>query len=140
MMTLTEKIAYIKGLADGMKLDENKDEVKLIKALIDALDEAALTIEENVEIIDEMQEQLDAVDEDLEDLENYVFEIDDDECGCGCCDDEDDYFEVECPNCGETICVDESILEDGGIECPNCHESLEFEFDDECDCGCCDDE
>ena len=52
---------------------------------------------------------------------------------CGCCDFDDDYFEVECPSCGETICIDESILDEGSIECPACHENLEFEFDD-CDC------
>ena len=33
-MNLTERIAYIRGLADGLKLDENRDEVKVIKAMI----------------------------------------------------------------------------------------------------------
>ncbi len=137
-MTLAEKIAYIKGLADGMKLDEGKDEVKLIKEIISALEDVAYDIEEQDEIMAEMQEQLDAVDEDLDELEEFIYEdeyddFDDcDDCGCGCCD-EDDYFEVECPSCGETICIDESILDEGSIECPACHENLEFEFDD-CDC------
>lgn len=138
-MTISEKIAYIKGLADGMKLDDGKDEVKIIKELISTLEDVAYEIEEQDEIIGEMQEQLDAVDEDLDELEEYVYEGDfcddcdccDDDCDCGCCD--DDYFEVECPSCGETICVDESILDEGSIECPACHENLEFEFDD-CDC------
>ena len=33
-MTLTEKAAYIKGLAEGLALDETKPETKLIKELI----------------------------------------------------------------------------------------------------------
>ena len=135
-MTLAEKIAYIKGLADGMKLDESKDEVKIIKELIAVLEDVAYEIEEQDEIMGEMQEQLDAVDEDLDELEEFVYEdfddcdCCDDDCDCGCCD--DDYFEVECPACGEVICLDESILDEGSIECPACHENLEFDFD--CDC------
>ncbi len=141
-MTLAEKIAYIRGLADGMKLDESKDEVKLIKEILSVLEDVAYDIEEQDEIMGEMQEQLDAVDEDLDELEEFVYECDDEDFdGCGCCDDDDcdccdfddDYFEVECPSCGETICIDESILDEGSIECPACHENLEFEFDD-CDC------
>lgn len=139
-MTLAEKIAYIKGLADGMKLDESKDEVKLIKELIAVLEDVAYDIEEQDEVIGEMQEQLDAVDEDLDELEEFVYEEFDDDCDCDCCDDDcdcgccdDDYFEVECPSCGEIICIDESILDEGAIECPACHENLEFDFDD-CDC------
>ena len=143
-MTLAEKIAYIRGLADGMKLDDGKDEVKLIKEIISVLEDVAYDIEEQDEIMGEMQEQLDAVDEDLDELEEFVYECDEDDfddCDCGCCDDDDcdccdfddDYFEVECPSCGETICIDESILDEGSIECPACHENLEFEFDD-CDC------
>ena len=137
-MTLAEKIAYIKGLADGMKLDESKDEVKLIKEIIAALEDVAYDIEEQDEVIGEMQEQLDAVDEDLDELEEFVYEdfddcdCCDDDCDCGCCD--DDYFEVECPACGEVICLDESILDEGSIECPACHETLEFDFDCDCDC------
>lgn len=139
-MTLAEKIAYIKGLSDGMKLDESKDEVKLIKEIIAVLEDVAYDIEEQDEIMGEMQEQLDAVDEDLDELEEFVYEEDFDDCDCDCCDDdcdcgccEDDYFEVECPSCGEVICIDESILDEGAIECPACHENLEFDFDD-CDC------
>ena len=58
-------------------------------------------------------------------------EEDDDDCCCG----DDDCYEIECPNCGETICVDDGILEDGSIDCPNCGTLLEFDFDDDCCCG-----
>ena len=135
-MTVTEKVAYLKGLVEGLELDESKSETKVIKAVMDVLDDLALTVTDLSDDVDIMAEQLDAVDEDLGDLEEYVYD-DEDECDCcdyddcDCCD--DDLYEVECPACHESVYVDESILEDGSIECPNCGEKLEFEieFDDE---------
>lgn len=135
-MTVTEKVAYLKGLVEGLELDESKSETKVIKAMMDVLDDLALTVTDLSDDVDIMAEQLDAVDEDLGDLEEYVYD-DEDECDCcdyddcDCCD--DDLYEVECPACHESVYVDESILEDGSIECPNCGEKLEFEieFDDE---------
>lgn len=136
-MTLTEKAAYLKGLAEGLKLDEDKPETKLMKAIIDVIDDLALTTSDLEDSIALINEQVDAIDEDLDELEGYVY--DDDDCDC-CCDDED-YYEVECPACGEVICIDEDILDDGSIDCPACGETLEFDFDDCCGCeDCCDEE
>lgn len=136
-MTVTEKVAYIKGLVDGLKLDDDKDEVKVIKAIIELLDDMALTVSDLEDGLDVVGEQIDEIDEDLADLETYVYEEDDD---CCCDDDCDcDCYEIECPACHEIICVDDEILEDGSIDCPNCGELLEFDFDDCCcgdDCDC----
>ncbi len=136
-MTVTEKVAYIKGLVDGLNLDADKDEVKVIKAIIELLDDMALTVSDLEEGLDVVSEQVDEIDEDLADLETYVYEEDDD---CCCDDDCDcDCYEIECPACHEIICVDDEILEDGSIDCPNCGELLEFDFDDCCcgdDCDC----
>lgn len=136
-MTATEKVAYIKGLVDGLNLDADKDEVKVIKAIIELLDDMALTVSDLEEGLDVVSEQVDEIDEDLADLETYVYEEDDD---CCCDDDCDcDCYEIECPACHEIICVDDEILEDGSIDCPNCGELLEFDFDDCCcgdDCDC----
>ena len=129
MMTVTEKAAYLKGLAEGLSLDPEKNETKLINAMIDVIDEMALSIADLEDSLDMVVEQLDAVDEDLSEVEDYLFEEDDDECA-GCCG-SGDYFEVECPACGETICLDESVLDEEAIECPACGETLEFDFDDE---------
>ncbi len=142
MMTVTEKAAYLKGLAEMAHFDKETDEVKLIKAMIDVIDEMALSIADLEDELAMVTEQLDEVDEDLGDLEEYIYDDDDDcdcdcDCGCDCCDDE--YFEAECPKCGEVICLDESILDEESIECPNCGEILEFDFDCECDCEDCED-
>lgn len=146
MMTVTEKAAYIKGLVEMAHFDAETDEVKIIKALVECIDDMAVTIADLGDEIDALQEQIDAVDEDLEDLEDFVYEDDcgcgcgcDCDCGCdcGCCDDEDGYFEAECPACGEVICLDESVLDEESIQCPACGETLEFDFDCECDCDDC---
>ena len=134
-MTLTEKAAYIKGLADGLNLDADKPETKIINALIDIIDDLSLSVSDLEDELVLVGEQVDAVDEDLDALESYVY--DDDDCDC-CCDDDcdccdDDFFEVECPACGEVINVDEGILESGSIECPNCGENLEFDIEYEDD-------
>ncbi len=63
---------------------------------------------------------------------------------CDCCDDDEDeeYYDITCPSCGDEFSVDEETLLEGGIECPNCGEHLEFDVEcDDCECGCgCDEE
>ena len=136
-MDICEKISYIKGLAEGLDLDANTKEGKVIFAILDLLGDITEEICEIEDGLDDMTEQLDAVDEDLSALEDIIYE--DDECDgdCDCCDDE--VYEIECPNCNETIYLDEDMLEDGGVKCPNCGTSLDFDFDGDCDCDDCDD-
>ena len=137
-MTVTEKVAYLKGLAEGLGIEENTKEGKLFKAVMDVLSDLAVSVEDLEDYTAELTEQVDAIDEDLDALEGDFY--DEDECDC-CCDD-DDFFEVECPNCKEELCIDEDVLEAGFIECPNCHEKFALEVnEDECGCGCgCEDE
>ncbi len=136
-MTVVEKVAYLRGLADGLNLNEDKSETKMFKAIMDVLDDIALSVSDLEDDVAVISEQVDAVDEDLDALETIVYDefdeccCDDDfDCDCDC---DEEYYEVECPSCHEIVCVDEGILEDGSIECPNCGELLEFEieFDDE---------
>ena len=136
-MTITEKVAYLKGLSDGLGIDTEKSkEGKLISVIIDILEEMGMSIEDLEESTAALGEELDAVSDDLADVEEILYEDDedededDDECCCG--EDEDDFFEVECPNCQEPLVIDEDVLEAGVIECPNCHS--QFALSDECDC------
>lgn len=130
MMTVSEKVAYLKGLMEGMKLDESKDEVKLTQKIIEVLEDMALTISDLEDSVDIIGEQVDAVDEDLDELEGYVY---DDECDDDCCCDDDDVYEVKCPKCGNMIYVDGDILDEGEIDCPSCGEKLEFDIDFDAD-------
>ena len=126
-MTINEKAIYLKGLADGLNFDKETAEGKLIAALID--------------LCADMAKKLDEVDEDIEYLNDYIEEIDEDlgaveeelygDCDC-CCD--ENCFEIECPACGRTICFDcNSDPEE--LACPACGEKLAvldaFEDEDE---------
>ena len=132
MEYLYERVAYLKGLAEGMKVDESTDQGKLISKIIDVLSDFADAINELDESQNELDEYVEAIDEDLSTLEDDLSydEEDEDE------DDEDyDYIEVECPNCKEFVYLDEDLVDSGEkVMCPNCHEPIEFDF--ECGCGC----
>lgn len=145
-MDICEKIAYIKGLAEGLSLDKDSKEGKILTAVIDLLGDITEEICDIEDACDDMSEQIDAVDEDLASLEDIIYE--DDDCDCCDCDDdccEEDLYEVECPSCNDIIYLDADMLEEEGIDCPNCGTHLEFDFDCDCDCDdgdcdcCCDD-
>ena len=112
-MTITEKVAYLKGLSDGLGIDTEKSkEGKLISVIIDILEEMGMSIEDLEENATALGEELDAVSDDLADVEELLYgddEDEDDECCCGD-EDEDDFFEAECPNCKEPLVIDEDVL------------------------------
>lgn len=145
-MDICEKIAYIKGLAEGLQLDTESKEGKIITAIVDLLEDITEEICDIEDACDDISEQLDEVDEDLASIEDIIYG--DDDCDCDCCDDDcdccdDELYEVECPSCNDVIYLDAEMLEEEGIDCPNCGTHLEFDFDCDCccddDCDCCDD-
>lgn len=138
-MTNSERAAYIRGLMEGLELDQSAKETKLFNAIVDLLDDLSLSVEELEDAYDELSGQVDEIDEDLGDLEEDFYEYDDDcdcDCDCDCDDDEwdedddDCYYEVTCPTCGDTIELNSGMLEEGSIDCPNCGENLEFDLED----------
>lgn len=128
-MEISEKVAYLKGLAEGLALDTETKEGKLIAAIIDVLDEMSIRFEDIDDNLVDLEDGLDAVSDDLSEVEEALYEMDEDEDE----DDEDDdaeYFETTCPVCEEEIVFDEDTLESGEIRCPNCGEKLEFDLSD----------
>lgn len=116
-MTISEKVAYLKGLADGLDLQEKPSkEGKLIAKIIDILEDVGFAVEDLEVEVEALTDEVESVAEDLSDVETMVFEDwededDEDACGGGCCCsslDDDDFFEIECPSCGEDIVIDES--------------------------------
>ena len=131
-MEITEKVAYLKGLAEGMELDTEKKEGKLLSAIIDVLEDIALELVDMQETQEELGDGLDAVSDDLEDVEDLLFGEEDDEEDEYELDDlgeDEDCYATTCPTCEETIYFDESVLEDGQVICPNCGEKLEFDLE-----------
>ena len=79
-MTICEKVAYLKGMFDGMALDVNESkEAKLIAAMLDVLEEIGLSIEDLEDTCDALGEEVDAISDDLSDVEDVVFEEEDEE-------------------------------------------------------------
>ena len=58
-MEISEKVAYLKGLAEGLALDTESKEGKLIAAIID--------------VLDDMSEKFSEIDDELCDVEDGVF-------------------------------------------------------------------
>ena len=133
-MEITEKVAYLKGLTEGLALDTETKEGKIISAMIDILDDMALELQDHQDQLTELSDGLDAVSDDLEDVEDIVYDVDeadyDDEDEDEEDDDSEDCYATTCPTCEETIYFDESILGDGEVICPNCGEKLEFDLSD----------
>lgn len=137
-MNLTERIAYIRGLAEGLKLDESKDEVKVINAIIDLLEDMAYDVVDMEDIVDDVCNQVDEIDEDLAEVEEELYgedyeddwyeDYDDDEDEFDPFGDDEAYYEVTCPECGETTIVDEDALIEGELDCPYCGAGIEFDF------------
>ena len=132
IMTISEKVAYLKGLAEGLDLDTQKSkEGKLISVMIGILEEVALSIEDLEENALALGEEIDALSDDLSDVESVVFDEDEDDMEDD--EEEEDFFEVECPTCEEPLVIDEEALAEGIIVCPNCDSkfSLDLTEDDE---------
>ena len=133
-MEITEKVAYLEGLAEGMELDTGKKEGKLLAAIIDVLEDIALELSDIEDAQEELGEGLDAVSDDLEDVEDLLYgegdeEDDDSEYELDDLGEDEDCYATTCPTCEETIYFDESVLEDGEVICPNCGEKLEFDLE-----------
>lgn len=129
---MLEKVAYIKGLLQGMKLKDEDPYKELFVNIVDVLEDMAAAIADAEDNIIELDEYIQEIDEDLDAVECFLDEELDEEY-----EDEDDYYSIVCPTCNEEFSVDDEVAELGKINCPNCGEDLEFDLSDlECDCGC----
>ena len=135
-MELSNKAAYLQGLVDGLGVDESTKEGKIIKAMSALLAEMAEALEGMDEDLSRAYDQINDLSDELENLEADLYEDEDDED-----DDEDDeedaddandddiasepFYEVACPNCGETVYVSEDDLDAGEANCAHCGVTFE---------------
>ena len=137
-MTTSEKVAYLKGLCEGMGIGEDSKEGKLFKVITDILEDLSLDMEDTRDAVEELMDTIDEVSDNLTDLEEEFYECACD-CGeCSCCeededddededeDDEPTFYSVECPGCGFRVTVDEDILAAGEFDCPECGGTIDF--------------
>ena len=131
-MTISEKVAYLKGLAEGLNLDTDKSkEGKLISVMIGILEEVGLSIEDLEENAQALGEEIDVLSDDLADVESVVFEDEDEDDEDESEDYDDDWFEVECPTCEEPLIIDDKALAEGFIQCPNCETKYSLDLSDD---------
>ena len=146
-MELKEKAAYLKGLVEGLGIDESTKEGKVIKAMSELLCEMAQTVDSIDEDVTQAYDQINDLSEELEDLEADLYEDDDadeeeDAESADDTEDEDDeddnadvasepYYEVACPACGETVYVSEDDLDAGEAICPSCKVAFEVALADD---------
>ena len=127
-MNISEKVSYIKGLAEGLKLDDATKEGKILTAILDVLSDIAYQVEDMDSDLNDMADVVGDLDDAVLELEGEVYG------GCGWHhdhdeDDEDeDLYEITCPKCNNTIIADFDLIAEGGIVCPNCGEPLEFDL------------
>ena len=129
-MGISEKVAYLKGLMEGMNLSADSNEGKLFRAIVNVLDEIALEVEDLTDEVMELGDGLDVISDDLGDVEEIIYDEDDDdyeELDEDEDDEEEECYATTCPECEEEIFFDDSVLEDGKVECPNCGATLEFD-------------
>jgi predicted Zn finger-like uncharacterized protein len=157
-MSLNEKVAYLKGLAEGLGLDPEAKESKLISVIIDTLADMAEEIDDLNENALDIGEELDAISDDLADVEEFLYGDDfdddddeyffdsfgdddddddddcddcDDDCDCEFCGGGDFSFQVDCPSCNAAIKLSDEDLASGAVTCSSCGEEIEIDFDDE---------
>ena len=107
-MEITEKVAYLKGLMEGMKIDTESNEGKILTAMADILEDIGLELEDLWNAQGELEDGLDVVSDDLEDVEDTVYgdeddESFDDEYYEDDADEDEDCYATTCPTCEETI-------------------------------------
>ena len=147
MSKLTDKISYLQGLAEGMKLNPEKDSHRLILGILDVLGEVGDSFEALAEAQGELSDYVESIDEDLADLEANLYDEAEETSGDdleGDFDEDEDGDEdgdalggallYECPHCRTTVELDPEELDlEEDHPCPNCGKELFPELPEEVD-------
>lgn len=115
MDNIEKSIIYLRGLIEGSGYDEDTKEGKIFNSIADVLD----TMGDEINILssrgrycEDMIEEI--LDDELEDLDEYEDEFD-----------EDDFVEIECPNCHDVVLFDnETYNSKDDLICPNCSQPV----------------
>lgn len=139
-MDILKRSAYIKGLIEGLEIEESTSEGKVLCKIVELLDDICEEISDIKENVEEVWDVVDDIDEELQSLEEDVFS--DLDCNFN------EFFCVKCPKCGKEHFIHykdltENELEEGKIKCPDCKGQIDLdeclvlsEDVDGCDCGC----
>ena len=136
-MTLGEKASYIKGMLEGLDLDKEKKENKILISVVELLEEMADSILDLENRVDDIDDQTEDILDKFENISCSTCECEDEDkhghhnChGCSESDSSDDfYYEIQCPACSTTICLSETAVLEKDINCPNCGQEIEIDLE-----------
>lgn len=143
-LDISKRVAYLRGLIDGLKIDDQTKEGQVLLQVVDILQDMAEELTEIRVQQEDLEDYMNIIDEDLYDLEDEVYSYDDDYDFEDTDYDDDyydydddefdgDYVEVECPECHDKVCFEADILDDENVievACPNC-DTVVFVNDEE---------
>lgn len=132
MSFLGERVAYLKGLAEGLNVEESTNEGKLIKGIIEVLEDFALEVDEVEDSVDVISEHIEEIDNDLAQLEYEYYDEDEESYEDEDYETDPELYEVDCPGCEKTILIEEEELANS-LTCPYCGQEIDVEFEDEMD-------
>ena len=112
-MTISEKSAYLKGLMDGLKLDTETNEGKMIAAIVDLLGDMSKRMVDIEDTTIAISDELDEIEEDLDAIEDFIMDEDDDFDDYEDYDDEDDDYYDPAEDDDEEESDDEEEPEEG---------------------------
>ena len=136
-MTINERAAYVQGLFEGYGIDSKDKEGRILSEMLSLISDMADKITALESECGELRDYIEELDEDLGFVEETVFETEEDGEEELTSEEDDGFYEVECPSCGETVYFDDS-LESDSLVCPACGEKvMDFDVCDE-NCECCD--
>ncbi|MGI6128545.1 MAG: CD1247 N-terminal domain-containing protein [bacterium] len=121
MSKLQQKVSYLKGLAEGLGVEKSSREGRLLTEIIAVLSEITNELDGVNEAQQDLQEYISALDESVGELEDDYWGWDEDEDDF----EDDDFVELECPECHGKVYFEEDALDDesiGQISCPECGE------------------
>lgn len=141
MANITDRAAYLRGLAEGMKLDREDNQQRLLLEMLDLMDEMAHQLADANAELAELQEYVEDIDTDLTDMEEVLFGDDDCDCDCEDCmddydmdddDDDDQELSFDCPNCGKTVLLRASDIEsEEDVVCKHCNTPFFTDIEDD---------
>lgn len=141
-MGIAERVAYLRGLAEGLGLTADEKQGPFTNELLSVVESLATEIDRIKKEQVDLDDYLNEVDDAIADLEDEVY-------GYCDCDEEldpevadyffgdhalDQYRELECPHCGETVAYfeDPAFLKGADeLICPHCDEVVKtFDAED----------
>jgi len=124
---IREKVAYLQGLAEGLKIEESTAEGKVLYHIIDVLDDITDALDGLAESQYAAEEEAEEVQDILSDIVEYFDILAGEDEDYDYEDEDDDLYEVICPNCGDVYLTDFESFEEDDVSCPSCGAPFKLE-------------